>query len=48
VLREEIHIKKLRKEVHNPQEVLLREEQVEIVRTAGNDPQYRSDKAQDR
>jgi stress response protein YsnF len=48
VLREEIHIKKLRKEVHNPQEVLLREEQVEIVRTAGNDPQYRPDKAQDR
>jgi uncharacterized protein (TIGR02271 family) len=47
VLREEIHIKKLRKEVHNPQEVLLREEQVEIVRTAGNDPHYQPDKAQD-
>jgi len=52
VLREEIHIKKLRKEVHNPQEVFLREEQVEIVRTAGNDPHndphYQPDKAQDR
>jgi uncharacterized protein (TIGR02271 family) len=34
LLREEVHIKKLRKEVHEPQEVLLREERVEIVRKA--------------
>lgn len=32
VLREEVHIKKLQKEVHNPQEMQLREERVEIVR----------------
>lgn len=32
VLREEVHIKKLQKEVHDPQEVLLRKEQVEVVR----------------
>jgi uncharacterized protein (TIGR02271 family) len=36
LLREEVHIKKLRKEVHEPQEVLLREERVEIVRNAGS------------
>jgi uncharacterized protein (TIGR02271 family) len=34
LLREEVHIRKLRKEVHEPQEVLLREERVEIVRKA--------------
>jgi stress response protein YsnF len=34
LLREEVHIKKLSKEVHEPQEVLLREERVEIVRKA--------------
>jgi uncharacterized protein (TIGR02271 family) len=32
VLREEVRIRKVRKEVHDPQEVLLREEQVDIVR----------------
>jgi uncharacterized protein (TIGR02271 family) len=37
LLREEVHIKKLRREVHDPQEVLLREERVEIVRKAGSD-----------
>jgi len=36
VLREEVHIKKLRTEVHDPQEVLLREERVEIVRKPGS------------
>jgi uncharacterized protein (TIGR02271 family) len=36
VLREEIHIKKLHKEVHDPQEVLLREERVEVVRKSGS------------
>jgi len=34
LLREEVHIRKLRKEVHEPQEVLLREERVEVVRKA--------------
>jgi uncharacterized protein (TIGR02271 family) len=34
LLREEVHIKKLRKVVHEAQEVLLREERVEIVRKA--------------
>ncbi|MCC6457745.1 MAG: YsnF/AvaK domain-containing protein [Caldilineaceae bacterium] len=33
VLREEVHVKKVRKEVHDPQEVLLRQEQVEVIRT---------------
>jgi len=39
VLREEVHIKKLRKEMHDPQEVLLRTEEVNIVRkpSAGSD-----------
>jgi uncharacterized protein (TIGR02271 family) len=37
LLREEVHIKKLRKEVHEPQEVLLREERVEVVRKADSD-----------
>jgi uncharacterized protein (TIGR02271 family) len=32
VLREEVHIKKLRKEMHDPQEVLLRTEEVNVVR----------------
>lgn len=32
LLREEVHIRKVHKEVHNPQEVLLREERVEITR----------------
>jgi uncharacterized protein (TIGR02271 family) len=37
VLREEIHIRKLRKEVHEPQEVHLRTEQVEVVRKPAAD-----------
>jgi stress response protein YsnF len=32
MLREEVHIKRVHKEVHKPQEVLLREERVEVVR----------------
>jgi uncharacterized protein (TIGR02271 family) len=36
LLREEVHVKKLNKEVHEPQEVLLREERVEIVRKAAS------------
>jgi uncharacterized protein (TIGR02271 family) len=32
VLREEVHVKKVRKEVHDPQEILLREERIEVVR----------------
>jgi len=37
VLREEVHVKQLHKEVFDPQEVLLREERVEITRR-GADP----------
>jgi uncharacterized protein (TIGR02271 family) len=36
VLREEVHIRKVHKEVHAPQEVQLREERVEIVRKPGS------------
>lgn len=32
MLREEVHIKRVQREVHDPQDVLLQEEQVEIVR----------------
>jgi uncharacterized protein (TIGR02271 family) len=35
LLREEVHVKTVRKEMHNPQEVLLREERVEVVRKPG-------------
>lgn len=38
VVREEVHITRLHKEVHAPQEVQLREEHVEIVRTPRTDP----------
>jgi hypothetical protein len=37
LLREEVHVKTVRKELHNPQEVLLREEHVDVVRTPGPD-----------
>jgi stress response protein YsnF len=37
LLREEVHVKTVRKELHNPQEVLLREERVDVVRTPGPD-----------
>jgi stress response protein YsnF len=46
VLREEVHIRKLRKEVHDPQEVLLREERVEIVRKPGSGQDLRQDDIQ--
>lgn len=45
VLREEVHIRKLHKEVHAPQEVQLREERVEIVRKPGSDQSIRQDEA---
>jgi uncharacterized protein (TIGR02271 family) len=32
LLREEVHIKTVRRELHNPQEITLREERVEVVR----------------
>jgi uncharacterized protein (TIGR02271 family) len=32
MLREEVHVRKLRTEVHDPKEVILREEQLEVVR----------------
>lgn len=35
LLREEVHIKKVYTEVHEPQEVVLREERVEVVRKSG-------------
>lgn len=38
MLREEVHIRTVRKEVHDPQEVVLREERVEVVRKDGNQP----------
>jgi len=37
LLREEVHIKKLQTTVHDPQEVLLRSERVEITRKPGDD-----------
>jgi stress response protein YsnF len=39
VLREEVHIKKLQTTVHDPQEVLLRAERVEIIRKPGDEVQ---------
>jgi uncharacterized protein (TIGR02271 family) len=38
MLREEVHIRTVRKEIHDPQEVVLREERVEVVRKDGNEP----------
>lgn len=35
LLREEVHVKTVRRELHNPQEVLLREEHVDVVRVPG-------------
>jgi len=35
LLREEVHVKTVRKEVHNPQAVTLREERVDVVRKPG-------------
>jgi stress response protein YsnF len=46
LLREEVHIKKLRKEVHEPQEVLLREERVEIARKPGSGQGYQQEETQ--
>jgi uncharacterized protein (TIGR02271 family) len=37
LLREEIHVKTVRKEVHNPQEVVLRQEHVDVVRKPDQD-----------
>lgn len=38
MLREEVRITRVHKEIHDPQEVQLREEHVEIVRTPHSDP----------
>jgi uncharacterized protein (TIGR02271 family) len=46
VLREEVHIKKLRTTVHDPQEVTLRQERVEIVRQPGDDHASRTSEAE--
>lgn len=45
LLREEVHVKTVRKELHNPQEVLLREERVDVVRTPGPDQDGQQDGA---
>jgi uncharacterized protein (TIGR02271 family) len=37
VLREEVHVKRVRKEVHESREVTLREERVEVARRPGMD-----------
>jgi uncharacterized protein (TIGR02271 family) len=37
LLREEVHVKTVRRELHNPQEITLREERVEVVRRPGQD-----------
>jgi stress response protein YsnF len=37
LLREEVHVKTVRRELHNPQEVTLREERVEVVRRPDTD-----------
>jgi len=44
LLREEVHVKTVRKELHNPQEVLLREEHVDVVRVPG--PEQREQRAE--
>jgi hypothetical protein len=36
VLREEVHVKRVRKEVHESREVTLREERVEVARRLGS------------
>jgi uncharacterized protein (TIGR02271 family) len=46
MLREEVHIKKLQTTVHDPQEVRLRAERVEIVRKPGDDYRSGQDEAQ--
>jgi uncharacterized protein (TIGR02271 family) len=43
VLREEVHIRKLHTEVHDPKEVLLREEHVEITRDSSTKQEARHD-----
>jgi len=45
LLREEVHIKKLHKEVHDPKEVLLREEHIEIERKPASDEGLRHGEA---
>jgi len=37
LLREEVHVKTVRRELHNPQEITLREERVEVVRRPDHD-----------
>jgi stress response protein YsnF len=37
LLREEVHVKTVRRELHNPQEITLREERVEVVRRSDQD-----------
>jgi uncharacterized protein (TIGR02271 family) len=44
MLREEVHIKKAQRVVHDPQEVLLREERVEVVRKPAGGESARQDK----
>jgi uncharacterized protein (TIGR02271 family) len=44
MLREEVHIKKAQRVVHDPQEVLLREERVEVIRKPAGGESARQDK----
>jgi hypothetical protein len=50
MLREEVHIRKSQRVVHEPQEVLLREERVEVIRKPAGGESVGQDKivAQDR
>jgi len=45
LLREEVHIRKLHKEVHDPKEVLLREEHVEIARNSSTGQELQDDQS---
>jgi len=45
LLREEVYIRKLRKEEHNAKEVLLREERVEVVREEESSESAQHDEA---
>jgi len=45
LLREEVHITRLHKEVHDPKEVILREERVEIVREPSSEQGFPQGKA---
>jgi stress response protein YsnF len=47
VLREEVHVKRVRKEVHDSREVTLREERVEVARRPSNNQRNNQGSIQD-